>query len=106
LNLEIWKCFHQIQMKNSLNWRKCYFLWPDNSRRDNSHQWIWAICSINSLVQDEIGSIFYVTIWQKFVAGRIPGETYLLQGIRETKLIITPLKGSWFSERKCQLISH
>jgi hypothetical protein len=36
---------------------------------------------------DEIGSIFQVTIWQKFVAGRIPGETYLLQGIREAKLI-------------------
>ena len=59
----------------------------EETRRDNSHQWIWAICSINSLVQDEIGSIFQVTIWQKFVAGRIPGDTYLWQGIRETKLI-------------------
>jgi hypothetical protein len=32
-------------------------------------------------------SILQVTIGQKFVAGRIPGETYSLQGIRETKLI-------------------
>jgi len=32
-------------------------------------------------------SILQVTIGQKFVAGRIPGKTYSLQGIRETKLI-------------------
>jgi len=31
-------------------------------------------------------SIFQVTIGQKFDAGRIPGKTYLLQAIRETKL--------------------
>jgi hypothetical protein len=36
--MEIWKKIHQNQMKNSLNWRKCYFLWPDNSRRDKKRQ--------------------------------------------------------------------
>ncbi len=37
-------------------------------------------------------SIFQVIIWLKFASGRIPGETHLLQGIRETKLVHHSLK--------------
>ncbi len=37
-------------------------------------------------------SIFQVTIWLQFASGRIPGDTHLLQGIRETMLIHHSLK--------------
>jgi hypothetical protein len=101
--LEIWKKLHQNQLK--LKELKCHLLWHDNSRRENSHQWIWAICSINSLVWDEI-VFFKSQLGRNLLLEESLARPIHYKVSERPSSYISPLEGSWFSERKCQLISH